>query len=258
MSTLIITGGRMNEESAMEYLAVRCGRERDDRGDTAAFGFAHIIAVDGGVVSAERLGLKPDFVVGDFDTLPGERLKCYEQREDVVIRRFRPGKDDTDTQIAVELAIELEGGADAGRAASRECGKMTDGVRKEGVGTEQGGDVVILGGLGTRFDHTLANVLLLEKLEAAGLRAVLVDRHNRISVHSLGFSLSRAEQYGSFVSFVALTPRVTGITLTGFKYPLTRYTLRQEDSRCISNELAAEIGTVEFEEGMLLMVEARD
>ena len=110
----------------------------------------------------------------------------------------------------------------------------------------------------TRFDHTLANVFLLEKLEAAGIRAALVDSNNRISVHRRSFTLRKSEQYGSFVSFLALTPQVTGITLTGFKYPLTKRTLRQEDSLCISNELAAETGTVEFEEGLLLMAEARD
>lgn len=235
MSTLIITGGR-TDDNAAGYLAARAGALPQTGPKAAgrccrAPGFEHVIAVDGGLLSAERLGLKPDYIVGDFDTLPAEYLRRYEQQDAITVRRFRPEKDDTDTQIAVELAQELEG---------------------------ENGEVLILGGLGTRFDHTLANVFLLEKLEAAGIRAALVDSNNRISVHRRSFTLRKSEQYGSFVSFLALTPQVTGITLTGFKYPLTKRTLRQEDSLCISNELAAETGTVEFEEGLLLMAEARD
>lgn len=191
--------------------------------------FRHVIAVDGGLLSAEALGFAPDYIVGDFDTLPEGRLAAYEGREGVTIRHFCPEKDDTDTQIAVELALELE---------------------KE--------EVIMIGAAGTRLDHTIANLFLLEKFEKAGIPAYCFDGKNRVRVLQKGMLLRKEEQYGDFVSFLALTDTVEGITLKGFKYPLLRRTLRQEDSLCISNEIVEETAEISFQKGLLLMIEAKD
>lgn len=228
MSTLIISGGRVEIEAMRAYLAGRT--------------FRHIIAVDGGLLRAQELRLQPDYIVGDFDTLPEEKLKEYENRQDVQIRRFNPEKDDTDTQIAVELAIALE----------------TEQRNEEEYRAGETSEVVILGAIGTRMDHTLANLCLLEKFLHAGIPAYAVDANNRISVHEKGFSLKRSQAYGPFLSFIAMTAKVTGITLTGLKYPLENHTLLQENSLCISNEFAGEDATVSLASGILMMIEARD
>lgn len=225
MSIVIITGGIIQDQAVKTYMEGRS--------------VSHIIAVDGGVDKAEKLLLCPDYIVGDFDTLVPEKLEKYKNANDIKIQQFQPEKDDTDTQIAVELAIKLAG------ERKTPCENFQE-------------DIIIFGALGKRFDHALANVLLLEKFASAGLCACIVDEYNRISVHRQSFSLEKSCQYGTYVSFLALTPLVTGITLTGFKYPLTQHTLKQEDSLCISNELVKETGTVSFLDGILLMVESRD
>lgn len=229
MSTLIISGGRVDVDAMKAYLAEKT--------------FRHIIAVDGGLVAAEALGCRPDYIVGDFDTVSREVLEKYEAMPGVQVRRFVPEKDDTDTQIAIELAISLEQEAKKvyGESAADECC-----------------EVLLLGAIGTRMDHTLANICLLEKLMHAGIPAYAVDAHNRISVHKQGFSLKRSVAYGPFLSFLAMTTEVTGITLKGLKYPLDKHTLLQESSLCISNEFAEEDAKVSFESGILMMIEARD
>lgn len=232
MSTLIVTGGSFCREAAASYLKKRS--------------FQHVIAVDAGARAAKELGLSPDYLVGDFDTLGEQELKAWEGRDGVTIRRYCPEKDDTDTEIALKLAAELEASPARGEKALR---------RGADFFPER---VVLLGAAGTRLDHTLANIFMLEQLEAAGISACIVDANNRISVHDAGFSLARALLYGRYVSFLALTPQVEGLTLRGFYYPLDGYTLSQGSSRCVSNEPAQERLQVEFSAGRLLMVEASD
>lgn len=229
MSTLIVTGGSVCKKAAASYLETRS--------------FQHVIAVDAGARAAKELGLAPDYLVGDFDTLGEDALKAWEKLEGVTIRRYCPEKDDTDTEIALKLAVELEGGGSEPAAGRRN------------FFPEQ---IVLLGATGTRLDHTLANIFMLEQLEAAGISACIVDANNRISVHDAGFSFGRKELYGKYVSFLALTPQVSELTLGGFYYPLKHHTLSQSSSLCVSNEPAAERLQVEFSSGRLLMIEASD
>jgi len=205
--------------------------------------FQHIIAVDAGILAAEKMGLSADYLVGDFDTLGEENLRKWENMGNITIRKYAPEKDDTDMEIAVKLAIELEGQ----KEGQANCGRA--------FFPEQ---VLLLGATGTRLDHTIANIFLLEQFEEAGISACIADAHNRISVHLSGFFFRQKEQYGKYLSFAALTPKVTGLTLQGFYYPLDKYTLFQNSSRCISNEAAAENLSVAFTGGKLLMVESAD
>ena len=224
MSVLIAAGGNVCFEAASAYLAARR--------------FDHVIAVDAGVLAAEKLGLKVDYLVGDFDTLGDQALRKWENIPGITVKKYSPEKDDTDMEIAVKLALELE----KGRAAFR-------------FFPEQ---VLLLGATGTRLDHTLANIFMLEQFEAAGVSACILDANNRISAHHAGFSFERGEKFGKYISFAALTPAVCGLTLKGFSYPLDRYTLLQKSSRCVSNEAEEEDLLVEFSDGTLLMVESRD
>ena len=225
MSVLVVAGGRVDGRTAKAYL---CGRS-----------FDHVIAVDAGILAAERLGLSVDQLVGDFDTLGEEELSRRAVMDGLMIHRYNPHKDDTDTEIAVRLALALEGQE----------------TEKDSFFPEQ---VLFLGATGTRFDHTFANVFLLDHFCKAGISACIVDANNRISVHRKGFSFQRKEGFGKYISFLSLTPEVEGLTLKGFCYPLSGHTLRQESSLCISNEPAGDELFVEFSAGKLMMVESVD
>lgn len=191
---------------------------------------AVIAAADGGLRFCERHGIVPKMAVGDFDSIPESLVEVYEKKPQVEVVRLRPEKDDSDTQSLLKLLME--------RGAKH---------------------VAILGGTGTRLDHVFANFELLAYGKARGIQAVLVDECNRISVIDSGTKVTRAEQFGKYISFFPLDGPVKGLTLKGFKYPLDRYELRAVDGGLtVSNELAADEGIVTFDSGVLLMMMTRD
>ncbi len=213
MSTLIITGGRFDEEFAVSFLQKHS--------------YNYVIAVDYGEVYARKLGLIPDMLVGDFDTRGEAELDNYIQYG-TIIRKFIPEKDDTDTEIAVREACK------------------------------RGEPVDILCGTGGRIDHLLANIHNLKIAMEKDIEARIIDRGNIVFLKDAGFSIDKSSCPGRYISFVPFDGEVTGIKLKGFKYPLNGYTLKPGISRCISNELSAQQGTVEFDSGCMIVVNSSD
>ena len=214
MNILIITGGGLDVPFATSYL-----KDHD---------YDRVIAADKGFFYALELGIRPDFVLGDFDSLDEaskKKLDAYQDAMDV----YPSVKDYTDTHLALEKALEF--GAD---------------------------EITILGGTGTRLDHTWANVGLLEIPARQGVPTYIVDAHNRISMWNHGFEIKKEESFGDFVSLIPYTEKVTGLTLRGFFYEVTDFILTIGVSRGISNELIKETASVEFVSGELIMVESLD
>ena len=150
-------------------------------------------------------------------------------KNNIVLKEFPPEKDYTDTHLAMEIAIEL-------------------GVT----------NVTILGATGTRFDHTIANINLLAIFLDKNIKAQIVDAHNRIYVINEDTHLVKKEMFGPFLSLIAYSDRVEGITLTGFKYPLDNAALEKACSLGISNELLEQEGIIRLHTGKLIVIEARD
>ena len=143
----------------------------------------------------------------------------------------KPEKDETDTELAVMLALRLG------------CGRLA-----------------ILGATGGRLDHELSNIHLLKLCLDAGADASIYDEQNRLYLLAEGKTFEKGNVYGKYVSFLPFTERVRGIRLTGFKYPLSGKDIAagREAGLCVSNELAAERAELAFDEGILICVESRD
>lgn len=188
---------------------------------------AAVFAVDGGLYVTDEAGICPKYLVGDFDTAKQELVKTYEGR--TRIYRHPPEKDATDTQLALELAMEL--GFD---------------------------EILLLGATGSRMDHTLANVHMLLTAQKAGKTACLLDENNRLTLHEKSFEVNSKDLYGEYLSFLPFAGRVENLTLQGVKYPLRDKLLLPGDSLCISNEAKEEKISVSFTKGLLLMLESRD
>ncbi len=191
--------------------------------------FDKVIAVDLGLQSVQALRLVPDLIVGDFDSVPAEVLAEYEGTPGVKLQRLCPEKDFTDTHAALEAALE-------------------DGA----------GEIVILGATGTRIDHVLANIHILMKALEKHVSACLVDTCNRIYLAEGRQEISKRRCHGEYVSLFPLTERASGVTLHGFKYPLQDAVLTMGNSLGVSNELVEDIGVIEVQRGILLVVESRD
>lgn len=215
MHTLIISGGMLEENFIKEYL---------DR-----HSFQKILAADRGLVLCKKLDIIPDLILGDFDSAASDALEYYRSTVPERIRQYPSRKDDTDTELAVSVAIELGSS-----------------------------EITILGATGTRLDHVMGNIQILKKALEHGVKAYLVDSHNRIRMADSTVCISREEQFGKYVSLIPFTEKVSGITLRGFSYPVQDYTLVQGRTVGVSNEITSSQGEIDLKEGLLLVMESKD
>ncbi len=186
-----------------------------------------LIGADSGARFLVEHGYRPDIAIGDFDSVTAEELVAIHSKSGRVMACDPIDKDYTDTEMAFRLALDMK---------PRE--------------------VVLLGALGTRFDHSLANVYLLALAGEQSIPAFIIDGHNKITLIDTSTEVTKAD-YPS-VSLLPLSSIVTGITLTGFQYPLEDATLRIGQSLGISNVLLEEQGTIELSSGRLLVIQSRD
>lgn len=192
-------------------------------------GFEVIIAADSGMDFLYRNHLTPDIIVGDFDSVDSNALDYFKERTRVEFCQLNQEKDDTDTEFAIRDAISRG---------------MTE--------------ITILGGTGSRLDHVLGNINLLGIGIENDVSIELVDRHNRIRMVNRSTRMEKKTQYGSYVSLIPYTEKVTNVTLTGFKYNLSEFTMGGFNSLGISNEIVDDIAEISFENGILLIVESCD
>ena len=189
-----------------------------------------IIGVDQGLEFCYRNHVIPDWILGDFDSISKEVIDWYREQQEIPIRQYKPEKDDTDTRLGMELALKL--GSDK---------------------------IFLLGATGGRLDHYMGNLqslLITARKEKEGW---ILDEQNAITVRKAGkICIHKEEQFGKYVSFFSMGDEVTGLSLTGFQYPLDGYTLKNSDGIAVSNQLSDDCGIIEFETGYLMMVLSKD
>ena len=189
----------------------------------------NIIAGDRGLEALYKLKIIPNHVVGDFDSVSAEILEFYKKQSQITFHTFNSEKDNTDTDIALKLAIQLK------------SSKIT-----------------ILGALGKRMDHAIANIHILKDALEANIPCQIIDEHNRIYLINKEKTLEKDKVYGKYVSLIPLTSIVEGLTLTGFQYPLNDYTLPIGTSLGISNEIIGDIAHIKMDKGILIVIESKD
>jgi len=185
-----------------------------------------IICADGGAQHLKKLGILPHVLVGDFDSISESDFDSL-IKSGVEVIKFPAQKDTTDTELAVQLAIE------------RGCE-----------------EVILLGATGTRLDHTMANVFLLRILLEAGKKGILADEHNEIEMINKNISLVREKDIN--ISLVPVGGRVTGVTTEGLYYPLKDATLEFGTTWGVSNEFSEDMAGVTIKEGLLLVIKSKD
>lgn len=189
----------------------------------------NIIVCDRGLEALYQLKIIPNHVVGDFDSVSPNVLTFYQNKPQVVFHTYNAEKDNTDTDIALKLAIKLK------------SSKIT-----------------ILGALGKRMDHAIANIHILKDALESEILCQILDEHNRIYLINKEMTLEKEKIYGKYVSLIPLTSTVEGLTLTGFKYPLNNYDLPVGTSLGISNEIIEDRAHIKMEKGILIVIESRD
>ncbi len=185
------------------------------------------IAVDGGYSYCKIMGLIPDIIIGDMDSVD-EDTSCEiqairKEKPDKVIM-LTPEKDDTDMLAALKLG-------------------MDKGYK----------DFTIYGAMGGRIEHTIANIQCLTYLKNNGCYAYIMDENVMMTVvkdEKINFNKSME----GFMSLFALGDQATGVTIKGMKYLLNQTTITNDYPIGISNEFIGAEGSVSVEKGMLLIV----
>lgn len=216
LSVIVLAGDILDDRS--------CSRWLQEAGD--------IICADGGARHLQRLGILPDLLLGDLDSIDDLAL-AWLRKHSVPVERHPVVKDETDAQLALLRAIE----------------------RKPAREPEQG--IIILGALGSRPDHVLATQLMAARLAEKNRAILLSDGQSRIyslvGGQTIQISLSQAGAW--LVSVLAISEKITGLSYTGLEYKLTDATLLAGDSKGVSNRLAASgQATVSLKEGRALVV----
>lgn len=188
--------------------------------------YDYVICADRGMTHAKQLGMIPDLIVGDFDSGSYEELEEY-KRQGIQIEQFDPVKDETDTELAIKRAVE--------KGASL---------------------ITVYGGIGSRLDHSLANVHLLYGLLELGIKGRLMNPNNTVYLVSKEITLKGEK--GDLVSLIPFAGNVKGVTTEHLGYPLHHATLHIGTSLGVSNYMTETWCKISVEEGILIVICAQD
>lgn len=195
-----------------------------------------VACADSGLDTAKKLGLSVDFLLGDFDSVQKETLGSFieESLKDgsTKFEKYPPEKDYTDMHLVLEWAVS-----------------------KEPSG------IVILGATGGRLDHLVANINMLMLPLKNNIPAYIIDQNNKLCLVNGNFTIeNKQNNYWKYISVYPLTEEVTGLSLSGVKYPLDNATVKKGTSMTISNEFAenAEEAVISLDKGILIVIQSKD
>lgn len=237
---LIITGGYLDCNWAVNWLK--------------GMDISYCIAADSGLMYIDKLGINVNCILGDYDSVDKKELNKFKNKNSnnnesnvnknnfqtnsfintMNIITFPTEKDYTDTHLAIKKAIH---------------------VIKERK--DNSFEIYILGGIGTRLDHTMTNIYCMNEAYEAGIDCYIIDKYNKIYICGKQREVVKKEQHGAFVSIVPMTEEVI-LTLKGMKYNLNHFCLKQGVSICQSNEIEQEAAQIIVEKGKIIVYETRD
>lgn len=217
MRTLIIAGGELN--LPLHPLAgLQLGK--GGRG-----GCDYLVCADGGSNHARRLGLRPDLIIGDLDSMT-DATRAWATDAGIALRAYQHElKQESDTELALLAALAA--------GASR---------------------VTLIGALGGRLDHSLANLAILAQSQLATCVVTIWDGATEVRMLWPGRANQLRGAVGDAVSLIPFGGDVANIVTSGLRYPLHDETLYLNRSRGISNELLTAEATISFTAGLLLAV----
>ena len=180
--------------------------------------FNLVVACDSGYDNALKLGINPDFLVGDLDSIKSEIS------ENCQVLKLNVEKDETDLKVAVDIAIEK--------------------------GFES---ICIICATGGRLDHFMCNLSILEYIEHQGFYAYILDEYNEISINN-----NRKITYintSKYVSIIPITKSIK-VSLSNLKYPLFEKTVFRDNIISVSNETHKPTYTIDILEGKAYVIKS--
>ncbi|KYH29931.1 thiamine diphosphokinase [Clostridium colicanis] len=189
-------------------------------------GSSCLICADSGANCLYEYNISPNIIVGDLDSINHDALDFF-VKKNINIIKYPREKDFTDTEAAVDKAIEL-------------------GAR----------EITILGATGSRIDHILGNIGILLKCMELGVNSIIKDENNIIRLIDKPIKLKG--NIGDTFSLIPYCETIEDLSIYGAKYPLCDYKLEIGSSLGISNEFSREEISIEFNNGILILICSKD
>lgn len=186
----------------------------------------YLICADSGANSINKLEIKPDILVGDFDSIDKKVIEKLEKAECEILK-FPPEKNYTDTELALSILME------------KGCNH-----------------IVLLGCTGGRMDHFMANLILLKKCMIKNIKSVMIDDYNEIRMINKNVTIEGKK--GDYFSLYSYGDKVEGLSIDGAKYPLSNYTLENSDGLVTSNEFLGDKVQISLIKGELILIKSND
>ncbi len=182
----------------------------------------YVICADGAAKYLMDINIYPNLLVGDLDSINKDALQWIEKGQ-IKIEKFPARKDMTDTELAVDFALK-----------------------------QSPEKINIIGAIGSRMDHSLANIMLLYKIHKMGVDAKIVNHINSITITSSALKLNC--KIGQTISIIPIGGDVKGITLDGLEYPLVNHNIDIGSSLGVSNRSVKDKISISIKKGTLLVV----
>lgn len=190
--------------------------------------YDYVICADGGLEKAKNYGIIPDIIIGDFDSVRISVLKQYEEYN-IPIEKFSSEKDSTDMELAVEFAI-----------------------------SKGYTNIVLTGASGSRLDHTLGNIMLMERYFGLGVNISIIDNNNEMRIISDNTDLIIEYKKGYYISIIPVDDFIQGLNLEGFKYNLDNVNVQRGSTLCISNQITNREGRITLRKGTAIVFISKD
>lgn len=179
-----------------------------------------IFAADGGARHLAKLKRRPDVVIGDLDSLSKQKVTAL-KKEGAHVLDFPEDKDQTDLELALQHAVR--------------------------VGAEE---IFVLGALGGRWDHSLANLLLAAHPALAGIPLVFL--HGAEQAFLIRDAVRLDAPLGTRVSLIPVGGDAKGVSTAGLEFPLENETLAFGATRGVSNVINEADAEIALRKGLLL------
>ncbi len=186
----------------------------------------YIVCADGGLDHLIKIDQIPNIILGDLDSISLFGIKYIEDKA-IQVEKYPSIKDNTDSELAIMYLIEK-------------------GIKK----------ITLIGGSGTRLDHTIANIFLMKRFNKEDIELKIVDDNNIVNYVDDTFEIKRRQ--GWFISIIPLNFDGICVSLTGFRYPLYHKYIEFSSTLGVSNEVIDEIGKIEIHKGEALVFESLD
>jgi len=185
--------------------------------------YDYIICADGGANHLYNMGIIPNYIIGDLDSIDKDVINYY-KKQNVLFEKFPSKKNETDSELCIFLANKLNAYK-----------------------------VDLFATLGGRIDHTLANINLLYYIREQKIVPRIISEKEDIYI-AINESIQIKGKKEDIISIIPIKGDAKGITLENLEYNLNNYNMKYSSPLGISNIMLSDECSITVKEGSVLII----